>query len=144
MAKFCKERDIILTAYTPLGRPNPAEKKPAFLFDGKLKQIGDKYNKTPAQVAFRYLVGFPSLPSLDIDLWSSSLKYLFCFQQLDNGLVPIPKSVTKHRIEENIDVFDFKLTEDELKLIDTYNTGERVIHFLESRNDKHFPFAIEY
>lgn len=72
---------------------------------------------------------------------------IICFLfrcQLQNGLVPIPKSVTKQRIEENIDVFDFKLTEDEVKLIDTYNTGERVIHFLESRTAKQFPFNIEF
>lgn len=41
-------------------------------------------------------------------------------------------------------MFDFKLTDDEIKYIDTFNTGERVIHFLESRYDKHFPFGIEF
>lgn len=72
------------------------------------------------------------------------IDFFFFFQQVENGMVPIPKSVTKHRIEENIDVFDFNLTEDELKLIDSYNTDERVIHFLESRTDKNFPFNIEF
>lgn len=43
-------------AYCPLGRPNPAERKPTFLFDGKLSEIGKKYNKTVAQIVFRYLV----------------------------------------------------------------------------------------
>lgn len=68
-------------------------------------------------------------------------KYVF---QIDIGTVPIPKSVTPKRIEENIDVFDFKLIDDEIKYIDTFNTGERVISFLESRTDKYFPFAIEF
>lgn len=64
--------------------------------------------------------------------------------QVDNGVIPIPKSVTKTRISENIDIFDFKLTEDEIKLIDTFNKNERTINFWESLQDKHWPFAIEY
>lgn len=59
-------------------------------------------------------------------------------------MVPIPKSVNKKRIEENIAIFDFKLTPDEIEYIDSFNTGERVIHFTESRNDKYFPFGIEF
>lgn len=45
-----------MTAYCPLGRPIPAEKKPGFLYDAKLIEIGKNYGKTPAQVVFRYLV----------------------------------------------------------------------------------------
>lgn len=56
LIKFCKERDIIVTAYCPLGRPIPAEKKPSFLYDNAVKQIADRYKKTAAQVVFRYLV----------------------------------------------------------------------------------------
>lgn len=56
LIKFCQDHDIVVTAYCPLGRPIPVEKKPAFLFDPKLGQIGNKYNKTAAQIVFRYLV----------------------------------------------------------------------------------------
>lgn len=56
LIKFCQDRDIVVTAYCPLGRPIPAEKKPAFLYDSKLGEIGKKYNKTAAQIVFRYLV----------------------------------------------------------------------------------------
>lgn len=56
LINFCRERDIIVTAYCPLGRPIPAEKKPAFLYDAKLGEIAKKYNKTVAQVVFRYMV----------------------------------------------------------------------------------------
>lgn len=125
-----------------MGRPITAEKKPSFLYDTKLEAIANKYNKSAAQVVFRYLVSgtwhlfnFFSLYCIDkVNL----------FWQIDNGAVPIPKSVTPKRIEENIDVFDFKLTDDEIKYIDTFNTGERVIQFLESSTDKYFPFAIEF
>lgn len=55
---LCKKHGIVVTAYCPLGRPEPARKTPDYLFDGKVKAIGDKYKKTPAQVVLRYLVSF--------------------------------------------------------------------------------------
>ncbi|KAL4944293.1 hypothetical protein BDV06DRAFT_220449 [Aspergillus oleicola] len=60
-----------------------------------LKEIGGRYGKSPAQVLVR---------------WG-----------LQKGFVPLPKSVTPSRIQENADVFDFELTEDEVK---TLSTGE--------------------
>ncbi|MDQ3076231.1 MAG: aldo/keto reductase [bacterium] len=55
-------------------------------------EIAKKYNKTPAEIFIR---------------WS-----------LQRGAVPIPKSVHKDRIKENIDVFDFELSEEDMKLLD--------------------------
>lgn len=63
---------------------------------------------------------------------------------MEIGTVPIPKSVTPKRIEENILIFDFKLTDDEIKYMDTFNCNERVIHFKEATNNKYFPFNIEF
>lgn len=51
----------MVTAYCPLGRPDPKEKRPKFLYDSKLKSIADKYGKSPAQVVFRYLVNISPL-----------------------------------------------------------------------------------
>lgn len=53
---FCQTHNIAVTAYSPLGRPNPALKTPDFIFDDEVAAIGKKYNKTAAQVALRYLV----------------------------------------------------------------------------------------
>lgn len=64
--------------------------------------------------------------------------------QLDIGAIPIPKSVRKERVKENIDVFDFSLTDDEIKAIDAFNTGERVLHYSEGKSSKYFPFGIEF
>lgn len=58
LVDYCNERDIVITAYCPLGRPQPEKKLPAFLHDAQLKAIADKYKKTPAQIIFRYLVSF--------------------------------------------------------------------------------------
>lgn len=60
--------------------------------DGKLAAIGRKYGKTPAQVILRW--------------------------HLDNGFIVIPKSVTPSRIRENIDVFDFKLDAEDMRIIE--------------------------
>ena len=58
----------------------------------ELGAIADKYGKTAAQVAIR---------------WS-----------LQKGYNPLPKSVTTSRIIGNIDVFDFELTAEEMKVIE--------------------------
>lgn len=64
--------------------------------------------------------------------------------QIQIDTVPIPKSITPKRIEENIQVFDFKLTAEEIKFIETFNTGERAIKYLDARNHKEFPFGLEF
>jgi diketogulonate reductase-like aldo/keto reductase len=60
--------------------------------DETLAAIGRKYGKTPAQVILRW--------------------------HLDNGLVVIPKSVTPSRMRENIDVFDFNLDAEDMRVIE--------------------------
>lgn len=63
--------------------------------------MADKYNKSTAQILIRY--------------------------QIENGVIVIPKSVTKSRIISNFEVFDFKLTKDEVTLIDSFNINERLV-----------------
>ncbi|MBV8326165.1 aldo/keto reductase [Chryseobacterium sp.] len=65
-----------------------------------LKGIAEKYGKTVAQVILRW--------------------------HLQEGFVVIPKSVTPSRIEENFNVFDFTLTEDEMNVVRSLDTGKRL------------------
>ncbi|NNV06733.1 aldo/keto reductase [Geobacillus sp. C56-T2] len=65
-----------------------------------IMEIGKKYGKTPAQVVLRW--------------------------DLQNGVVTIPKSVTPARIKENADLFDFSLTDEEMKRIDALNLNKRI------------------
>jgi diketogulonate reductase-like aldo/keto reductase len=58
-----------------------------------LKTLGEKHGKTAAQVLLR---------------WS-----------LQKGFVPLPKSVTPKRIEQNADVYDFELTAEDMKSLET-------------------------
>ncbi|MGX7201128.1 glyoxal reductase [Enterococcus plantarum] len=65
-----------------------------------LVEIGKKYNKTAAQVIIRW--------------------------HLQSDSIVIPKSVHEERIKQNFDVFDFELTDDDIKRIDELNTNERL------------------
>ncbi|MCT1902764.1 aldo/keto reductase [Oceanobacillus sojae] len=69
------------------------------LEDEALKQIAEAKGKTIAQVILRW--------------------------HLQSDLIVIPKSVTPSRIEENLDVFDFELSEEELKTIDGLDRNVR-------------------
>lgn len=75
-----------------------AEGRNNFFTTPALLEIGAKYGKSPAQVALRFL--------------------------LQSGSVVIPKSVHENRMKENIDVFDFELTADEMKKIEALDTGK--------------------
>ena len=68
-----------------------AEGRNNFFSNETLAPIGAKYNKSVAQTALRYLI--------------------------QRGVIVIPKSVRKERMEQNIDVFDFALTADDMQEI---------------------------
>ena len=73
-----------------------AEGKNNLFSNETLKSVGDKYNKSVAQVALRYLI--------------------------QRGVSVLPKSVNKDRMKENFNVFDFELTEEDMNLIASLDT----------------------
>ena len=74
-----------------------AEGRNHFFSNETLKAIGEKYGKSVAQTALRYL--------------------------LQRGVILIPKSVRKERMEQNIDVFDFTLSEEDMQAIRGLDLG---------------------
>ena len=70
-----------------------AEGKNNFFTNELLKTIGEKYGKSVAQVALRYLI--------------------------QRDVIVIPKSTHKERMIENMDVFDFSLSEEDMQAIVT-------------------------
>ncbi len=70
------------------------------LDDSLFVELGEKYGKTPAQVILKW--------------------------HHQNEVLAIPKSVTPSRIEENIDIFDFAVSQEDMEKIDNYNTNERL------------------
>ncbi|MDK8180102.1 aldo/keto reductase [Paenibacillus sp. UMB4589-SE434] len=65
-----------------------------------LTKIAAKYNKSVAQVILRW--------------------------DLQHGIITIPKSTKEHRIVENAAIFDFELTNEDMKLMDDLNQNHRV------------------
>ena len=90
---YCKANNIAVTAWSPLGRGT-------VLQDETLLSIGEKYNKSAAQVTIRW--------------------------QLQHDIITIPKSVTANRIEANFNVFDFELSAEDMQRIDALNRDARV------------------
>lgn len=75
-----------------------AEGKNDYFNNPTLKEIGKAHKKTTAQIALRFL--------------------------LQSNVVLIPKSTHENRMKENIDIFDFELSADEMKKIETLDTGK--------------------
>lgn len=75
-----------------------AEGKNNIFHNEVLRSIGKNYNKTVAQVILRWLA--------------------------QRDIIAIPKSVRKERIVENLQLFDFELTENEMDAIKSLDTGE--------------------
>ena len=62
--------------------------------------LAEKYGKTPLQIILRW--------------------------HIENGVVPIPRSTNIDRLRQNIEVFDFHLSEEEVKSIDHININSRL------------------
>ena len=88
LQKTLEENGTIMEAWSPLaaGKNN--------IFTNKiLQEIGEKYNKTPAQIALKYL--------------------------LTRNMVIIPKSANIDRLKQNISLFNFELKREDIEKIET-------------------------
>jgi 2,5-diketo-D-gluconate reductase A len=101
--KFLDENGVQIESWGPF-----AEGKNDLFQNRLLQGIGDRYNKSIAQVVLRWLI--------------------------QRGIVAIPKSVRKERIKENFNVFDFELTTEDIEAISSLDTGESI--FLDHRDPK--------
>jgi 2,5-diketo-D-gluconate reductase A len=77
----------------------PLARGGSLLDDPKIRSVAHKHAKSSAQVVLRW--------------------------HIQRGNIVFPKSATKARIRENIDVFDFELSADDTQLIDSLNAGSR-------------------
>ena len=96
-----------------------AEGRNNLFTDATLTPIGDAHGKSAAQIVLRWLI--------------------------QRDIVTIPKSVRRERMEQNLDVFDFTLTDDEMARIATMDTGASLffdhrdpamVSWLNSRRDR--------
>jgi len=84
--EIMKKYGVQIQAWAPF-----AEGKNNLFTDETLVRIGEKHNKTSAQVTLRYLI--------------------------QRGVSVLPKTVNKDRMKQNFDVFDFTLTDEEMNEI---------------------------
>ena len=95
MLEYLKPFNVALEAWSPL-----AEGRNGIVKNKTLVAIGEKYRKTAAQIALKFLV--------------------------QNGVIIIPKTTHIERIQENIDLFDFMLSDDDMEIIRLLDTGHNV------------------
>lgn len=91
--EIMKKYGVQIQAWAPF-----AEGKNSFFTNETLKEVGDRYNKSVAQVALKYLI--------------------------QRGVSVLPKTVNKERMIQNIDVFDFELTKEEMAVIEELDKAE--------------------
>jgi 2,5-diketo-D-gluconate reductase A len=82
------------------GSWSPLGRGGAFLGEKNITDLAEKYGKSPGQIVLRW--------------------------HLDLGLVIIPRSTNPDRLAQNIDLFDFSLTDDEVASITALDQGEHV------------------
>ena len=104
LMRFCREQDIAVTAYSPLGALSYLELGMADAAQSVLEQqtvtaIAARLGKTAAQVVLRWGV--------------------------QRGNAIIPKTSKVERLAENAALFDFELTADDMKKISALNSNQR-------------------
>lgn len=100
MQEFCRNNNIVITAYGPLGSPgrSTADTVPRLLDDPVVRLVADRHGVTTAQVLIRFLI--------------------------QQGIITIPKSTNPQRIKTNGEVWNFSLTEVEMEALKSIDKGE--------------------
>lgn len=104
LLRTAAQYDLPVTAFSPLGASsyvelNMAGQPDSVLLEPSVCAIAERLGKTPAQVVLR---------------WG-----------LQRGTAVIPKSNSEHRRAENLAVFDFALTQDDMQAINALDQGRR-------------------
>lgn len=91
LRKFCKEKGIHVSAWSPLGANGAVWGSLAVMDSPILKDIAITTGKTVAQVALRWII--------------------------EQGITPIVRSFNKERMKHNLEIFDWELSENDLEKI---------------------------
>lgn len=104
LLRFCGEQQIAVTGFSPLGASSylplgMAEARENVLTHPLLVDLGRRHAKTPAQIALR---------------WG-----------IQRGTAVVPKTARRERLAENLAVFDFELSHDEMLSVGALDRGRR-------------------
>jgi diketogulonate reductase-like aldo/keto reductase len=91
---FAFKNDVILTAYSPLAQGKVFK-------NSVLKSLGEKYDKSPAQFALRWLI--------------------------EKNIVAIPKASSEAHLQNNLDVFEWNFPVDAAREIELLDQKNRLI-----------------
>lgn len=81
---------------------------------------------------------------IDIYIYFLNLIVCFWYLQVQREVVVIPKSVNKERIAQNFNIFDFQLSADDMKVVDGLNRNWRAVEIATFKDNKDYPFNIEF
>ncbi|XP_050359244.1 aldo-keto reductase AKR2E4-like isoform X2 [Nymphalis io] len=117
LVDYAQSQDIVVMGFSPFGSlvmrygmQFPGPK----LDNPVLMEIANKYKKTTPQVVLRWLV--------------------------DRNIIPIPKTTKHKRLEENINIFDFELTSEEIAMINRFDSKTRYTFPSFWQTHPHYPF----
>jgi D-xylose reductase len=121
LIRLAKQYGLSVTAFSPLGalsylELDMASKNESVLEQAVVKKAAERLGKTPAQVVLRWGV--------------------------QRGNAIIPKTTNPKRLVENLSIFDFVLSDDEMQAIDDLNCNRRFNdpgHFCESAFNRFHP-----
>lgn len=107
LVDLCKKLNIVVTSYGSLGSPGSIDMRNgvngSVLNLPLVVELAKKHGKTPAQIILRQII--------------------------QRGINVIPKSTNAKRLQENIDVFDFELSGEEMKRFDEIKDRLQLFHF---------------
>lgn len=104
LLRFCREEGVAVTGFSPLGAPSyvplgMATVEESLFEQSVIRDIAMRHRQTPAQVALRWGV--------------------------QRGTAVVPKTSRSERLAENLAIFDFELTADEMAAIGALNRNRR-------------------
>ncbi|XP_076079752.1 aldo-keto reductase 1B-like isoform X2 [Mytilus galloprovincialis] len=122
LVKFCQHEGIFITAFAPFGSPGLSKFEPCYkecdiLSDEVVLDLVRKYGRTSAQILLRYLI--------------------------QRGIGVIPKSSDAVRLTENINIFDFSLTDDDMEMMTKLDKNGRIFSFPFFKEHPQYPYCEE-
>nr|CAB3220819.1 aldose reductase-like [Phallusia mammillata] len=117
LREFCAKHDIVLTTYRPLGgRLKPHD--PDILNDKFIKELATKYGKTSAQILLRW--------------------------QIEKGHIVLAKSANPKRMEDNLQIFDFSISAEDMEKMRSLEVGHRFCPYTDSKPSPQFPLHLSF